>query len=206
MKHPQFKAREFRRFIEPTRPLPRLPGSVVPLSQSQTLSGLALALQFFLEFDPFRRVYFETAITARDGEVRFNPAVFVVKLDPTDPDGEAVGPDFKIGPPNPNPEFVFEVSPPGFRGWHDSAVKYVELCGVREIFFYVPGAPSHLSFRAFQMKEGELSVISQWSKLWHSSALNLDFAVRDDQPVVFNPRNGERLPTPVDWFHKRFSK
>lgn len=208
MKHPQFRAREFRGFIEPTRALPKLPGSVVPLSQSQTLSGLALSLQLFFELDPFRRVFYNTVIAGSDGveTARFNPAIFVVKLDPTDTAPEPKNGVITVGPKTPGPEFVFEVSPPGFRGWRDLAVKYVENCGAREIFFHVPGAPSHLAFRAFQMKGGELAVVSQWSKLWHSSTLNIDFAVRDDQPVAFNPLNGERLTTPIDWFHKRFPK
>lgn len=207
MKHPQFKAREFRRFIEPTKPLRKSPGSLVPLNQSQALLSLALSLQGHFENDPFRSVFFETTIQGSEGDsYSFTPTLFVVKADPGQNEAVKAGNVFKPGPSMPKVDFILDLSPPGFRGWREAAVRYIETCGATEVFFFVPGAPSHLSFRSFRVKDGELAVVSQWSKLWHSSELQVDFAVRDEQPVAYNPRNGERLSSPVDWFHRRFSK
>lgn len=207
MKHPQFRAREFRRFIEPTRPVPKTPGSLIPLNQSQALLSLSLSLQGHFENDPFRNVFFETTIRGRDGDSNsFTPTMFVVKADPTQNELKKTAKVFESGPSMPKVDFILDLSPPGFRGWREAAVKYIETCGVSEVFFFVPGAPSHLSFRAFRIKDGELAVVSQWSKLWHSTELNVDFAVRDEHPVAYNPRSGERLSSPIDWFHKRFSK
>jgi hypothetical protein len=208
MKHPQFRPREFRLFIEPTRPLPKTPAPVVPLTLPQALRALSLSVQSFLELNPFKRVFHETALRASGGGewVQSRPTFFVADSQSSEDENGIVGDVFVTGVTRPKPEFVLDVSPPGFRGWRDEAVKYVEHFGVSEVFFFVPEAPSHLSFRAFRMKAGELAVVGQWSKLWHSSTLEIDFAVRDELPVAFNPRNGERLATPIDWFYRRFSK
>lgn len=207
MKHHQFKPREFRGFIQPTKPLPKHIANAVALTEPQSVLALALAVQTFFDTDPFRRVLIDTRIRGGQneaGSTEIRPAFFVVEPSPDQAEIPPGSDLYDLTTGLPSPTFVFDVSPPGFRGWRERAADYLERYGVSECFFFVSGAASHLSYRAFRVKDGELAVVSQWSKLWHSSTLLLDFAVRDDVPCVFNPRNGERLPTPVDTFNRRF--
>jgi hypothetical protein len=202
MKRHQFKPREFRQFLDGNpsahRRTLRPPTSVVAVEGPA--EPLALTLESHLELNPFLVVRRRTpvVVTAPSGdERRFAPDFWIMRLGARDPRPARFEP-CTADAASLRPFLAFEILPARGAAAEARAQEYLTELGVRECFLFQPNAPEHEAYRAFRWKDGCIVEIKQWSKLWHSFELELDFGVCAGAPCVSDPRNGRLLQSPLE--------